>query len=149
MSQENLELASEAVDAVARQDVERLIELTDPEVEWHSVFAQLGEGGVYRGHEGIRRYVRDLSDAWENMRTNVDDVLSVGAVVVLVGRSTTAAEAAGSRPSRHSESWPRSVKEGLSTCGHSKNPNRLFWPPACPGKTLAPTTPEFVTLASN
>jgi ketosteroid isomerase-like protein len=86
MSQENLELASEAVDAVARQDIERLIELTDPDVEWHSVFAQLGEGGVYRGHDGIRRYVRDLSDVWENMRTNVDDVLSVGAVVLLVGR---------------------------------------------------------------
>jgi ketosteroid isomerase-like protein len=86
MARENVEVASEAVEAVALQDVDRLIELTDPQVEWHSVFAQLGEGGVYRGHDGIRRYVMDLSDAWENMRTNVDDVLSVGAVVLLVGR---------------------------------------------------------------
>jgi 3-oxoadipate enol-lactonase len=85
MSQENLELVREAMEAVARQDLARLIELTDPDVEWHSFLAQLGEG-VYRGHDGIRRYVRDLSDAWEFLRTDIDDVLTVGDVVVVVGR---------------------------------------------------------------
>jgi uncharacterized protein len=86
MSQENVEVTREAMDAVARQDLARLIELTDPDVEWHSFLAQLGEGGVYRGHDGMRRYVRDLSDAWEFLRTQVDDVLAVGDVVLAVGR---------------------------------------------------------------
>ena len=45
MSQENVQAALAAADAVARMDLDRLIELTDPEVEWHSFFAQLGEGG--------------------------------------------------------------------------------------------------------
>ena len=85
MSQENVEVTRELMDAVARQDLARLIELTDPDVEWHSFLAQLGEGGVYRGHDGMRRYVRDLSDAWEFLRTQVDDVLAVGEVVVVVG----------------------------------------------------------------
>jgi ketosteroid isomerase-like protein len=49
VTQQNVELVRELVDAIARQDVSRLIELTDPEVEWHSLFAALGEGGVYRG----------------------------------------------------------------------------------------------------
>jgi ketosteroid isomerase-like protein len=82
---DNVEVAREVVEAVARQDVERLLELTDPEVEWHSVFAQLGEGGIYRGHDGIRRYVSDLSDAWEIMRAHIDDGISIGAVVLMVG----------------------------------------------------------------
>src|SRR3954468_1361772 len=86
MSQEHVEMVGGAIDAVSRQDVARLIELADPEVEWHSFLAQLGEGGVYHGHDGLRRYAKDLSDAWEFLRTDVDDVLAVGAVVVVVGR---------------------------------------------------------------
>jgi ketosteroid isomerase-like protein len=86
MSQENVEIVRAMMDAVARQDLTRLIELTDPEVEWHSFLAQLGEGSVYRGHDGMRRYVRDVSDAWEFLRTDVDDVLAVGDVVVVIGR---------------------------------------------------------------
>ena len=85
MSQENVEVVAEAIDAVARQDAARLVELTDPEVEWHSFLAQLGEGGVYRGHDGIWRYMSDLSDAWDFLQTEANDVLTVGDVVVVVG----------------------------------------------------------------
>jgi ketosteroid isomerase-like protein len=86
MSQQNIWVVGELIEAIERQDLTRLIELTDPDVEWHAFFAQLGEGGVYRGHDGMRRYVRDLGDAWEFLRTHVDDARSVGPVVVLIGR---------------------------------------------------------------
>ena len=86
MSQENVELVGELIAAVERQDLSRLIELTDPDVEWHSFMAELGEGGVYHGHDGMRRYVSDLSDAWEFLSTDVDDTLAVGAVVLVVGQ---------------------------------------------------------------
>ena len=86
MSQEKLALAHEVIDAVERRDLSRLIELTDPEVEWRSVFAALGEEGLYRGHPGMRRYVGDISDAWEIVRLDVDDELEVGDIAVLVGR---------------------------------------------------------------
>jgi ketosteroid isomerase-like protein len=86
MSQENVELFREAVDAVSEQDLARLIELTDPEVEWHSLLAQVGEGGVYRGHPGIKRYVHDLNEAWEFLRSSIDDTLALGDLVLAVGR---------------------------------------------------------------
>jgi ketosteroid isomerase-like protein len=85
MSEENIALVGEIVDAVMRRDADRLIELTDPDVEWHSLIAALGEGGVYRGHEGMRQYVRDLTDAWDVFHVELDQVISVGSVVVLVG----------------------------------------------------------------
>jgi len=64
MSQETVELAGQVLGAISRRDAERLIALADPDVEWHSFFA-LGEGGMYRGHEGTRQYMKDLSEAWD------------------------------------------------------------------------------------
>ena len=59
MSQENVELAREVLHALGTRDPDRLIALSDPEVEWHSFFA-IGEGGgTYRGHDGTRRYMSD------------------------------------------------------------------------------------------
>jgi ketosteroid isomerase-like protein len=86
MSQANVELASQVMDALRRRDLSLVIALTDPEVEWHSFFAELGDGGVYRGHDGTRQYMRDLTDAWEIVRADVDDRIGVGDLAVLVGR---------------------------------------------------------------
>ena len=86
MSRENLELAHAAVDAVAQMDPARLVEITDPHVEWHSFLAQIGEGGVYRGHDGMRQYATDLREAWDTFQATVVDSLAVGDVVLLVSQ---------------------------------------------------------------
>ena len=86
MSQENVETARAAVNAVARMDLSQLLELTDPDVEWHSFLAQLGEGGVYRGHDGMRQYVRDLRETWEVFQGTVEDTFAVGNVVLLLSQ---------------------------------------------------------------
>ena len=71
------------MEAVAERDLERLIELTDPGVEWQSFFAIAGE---YHGHEGLREYVRDLEETWETIDVQVDEVLTAGSIAVGVGR---------------------------------------------------------------
>ena len=86
MSWDPVELAGQVLDAISGRDLSRLTALTDPEIEWQSFFAELGEGGVYRGHNGLRRYLSDLGEAWEILRPDVDDGLAVGNVAVLVGR---------------------------------------------------------------
>jgi ketosteroid isomerase-like protein len=86
MSQETLKLANEVLAALSRGDFDRLIALTDPEVEWHSFFAELGEDGFYRGLEGMLRYREDLAESWEIVRTEIDDGIEIGNVAVLVGR---------------------------------------------------------------
>jgi ketosteroid isomerase-like protein len=86
MSKETVELAAQVLDALSRRDLARLNALTDPEVEWHSFFAELGERGVYRGHTGTQQYMRDLDDAWEIVRADIDDGLGVGDIAVFVGR---------------------------------------------------------------
>lgn len=83
MSRDNLEVARQVLDAVSRQDLARLIELTDPEIEWQSFFAIHGE--AYHGHDGLRQYVRDLNDAFEDLRPHADDLLDAGEIVLAIG----------------------------------------------------------------
>jgi ketosteroid isomerase-like protein len=63
MSQENVELHRRAIEAFNAHDVEAFIALCDPSVEANSVFAAVGDG-VYRGHDGLRRFFSDAGDAW-------------------------------------------------------------------------------------
>ena len=85
MPSEKVALAHEVIDAVEHRDLGRLIELTDPDVEWRSAFVA-GTGGVYRGHAGMHEYVSDHNDAWDIVRLDVDHEIGVGEVVMFVGR---------------------------------------------------------------
>jgi ketosteroid isomerase-like protein len=62
VSEQNVEAHRRFVEAFNARDVERLIALCDQQVEFHSLFAAVGDT-VYHGPE-IRRWHRDLEDAW-------------------------------------------------------------------------------------
>jgi ketosteroid isomerase-like protein len=115
MGKETVELARDVMDALSRGDVDRLIELADPEIEWHSFFAQLGEGGSYKGHEGTRRYLSDLRDAWEIVRANVDDAVGVGEVAVLVGNLHYRGRESGAE-NETAAGWMLRFREGKILC---------------------------------
>jgi ketosteroid isomerase-like protein len=90
MSQENVELHRRAGVAYNTGDLEAFIAYLDPGVEFHSAFAAL-RGGVYRGHDGVREYFRDLEDAWgDEIRGEVEAFFDLGeqtlAFYVLYGR---------------------------------------------------------------
>jgi ketosteroid isomerase-like protein len=80
------DLAREFMEALNKRDATALAEISDPGVEWHSLFAEVGEGGIYIGHEGARRWMADLDEAWESVRGEVTDTIAAGRVAVLVGR---------------------------------------------------------------
>jgi ketosteroid isomerase-like protein len=84
--QENVEIVRRLAAAVSRRDLPQILELTDTQVEWRPFIAALAEGGQYRGHDGIRQYLSDLDEAFETFRTNIDDLLGLGDLVVGVGR---------------------------------------------------------------
>jgi uncharacterized protein len=85
MSEENVRLVREVLDAIGQRDSSRLTDLTDPAVEWRSFFAMF-EAGEYHGHDGIAQYVDDIRGAFEVLRPEPDDLLDVGDVVIAVGR---------------------------------------------------------------
>ncbi len=103
------------MDALSRRDLSRLIALSDPEIEWHSFFAELGGGGVYRGHSGTRRYIDDLREAWEIVRADVDAGLGVGEVALLVGRIHYRGRGSGAETETPA-GWMLKFREGKLVC---------------------------------
>ena len=88
MSQENVEIVRRGVDAYNRRDVEAILEDLDPEIEWHpAILAPLeGKATVYRGHEGVRMWVRDLDDVFDEIHAEYSEVRDLGEQVVAIGQ---------------------------------------------------------------
>ena len=73
MSYDNLELHRRSVEAFNARDIERFVELCDPKVELHSAVTVPGGGAVYYGHEGVRRWHRDIQDGFgEDVRVEAE-----------------------------------------------------------------------------
>ena len=83
------------VDAYNSRQLEAQIELCDPEIELVPLRAVLEET-IYRGHDGIRRFARDLAESWSEAHVELlelevrgEQALSVGCMR-LKGRSSGA-----------------------------------------------------------
>jgi ketosteroid isomerase-like protein len=78
MSRENVELHRRVNAAFSARDVEGIVALCDQQVEFHSLFVAVGDT-VYRGHDGILAWHRDLQDAWgEAIRIEAEAYFEVG-----------------------------------------------------------------------
>ena len=88
MSHENVEVFRRAFDAINRRDAEGLLSELDPEVEWHSaiLMAMGGTQTVYRGHEGVREWLRDLYETLSEFRAEYSEVRDLDDRVVALGR---------------------------------------------------------------
>ena len=111
---QTLELARKVLEALGTRDAARLIALSDPGVEWYSFFA-MSEGGAYRGHDGARRYMSDLDDAFEVGLAEVDSALEVGDVAVLVGRIHYRGKGSGVE-SASPAGWMLKFRDGKLIC---------------------------------
>jgi ketosteroid isomerase-like protein len=73
--------------AFAERDVERVLELIDPEIEFTPVTADFaGRTEPYRGHEGIREYFRDVALVWDDIRLTPHDFREVAGGILVTGR---------------------------------------------------------------
>jgi ketosteroid isomerase-like protein len=92
MSEENVEVARRAIPGWNDRGVDGLVEVLDPEVEWHPPRESM-EPGIYRGHDGVRDYLGRLREVFDEQRVESVDVTSVDedlvlAVVRISGRSS-------------------------------------------------------------
>jgi ketosteroid isomerase-like protein len=55
-------------EAFARRDLDAVLELIDPAVEFHAVTGELArEGEPYRGVDGMRDYFADVGKIWQEL----------------------------------------------------------------------------------
>jgi ketosteroid isomerase-like protein len=97
MSQGNVEAFRRGLEAGNRGDVEKLLDELDPEVEWHSALHALlgGEETVFRGHDGVREMIRDLNEAFGEIRIEISEIRDLGDRLVAIGRTRTRGKASG------------------------------------------------------
>jgi ketosteroid isomerase-like protein len=83
MSQERLDALRAGFDAFNRRDADAMASLTDPGITFE---AALVGTPTYRGHEGIRRMLKDVDVAWERLRSAPDDISFHDDVAVMTYR---------------------------------------------------------------
>ena len=87
MSQQNVEIFKRAFDAINRRDADALLSELDTEVEWHAAILMAigGEQTVYRGHEGVREWLRDLYETLSEFQAEYPDIRDLGDRTVAIG----------------------------------------------------------------
>jgi ketosteroid isomerase-like protein len=68
------QLVRRAYRAFSERDLEALKEISDPNIEVHTVTGMLaGREEPYRGHQGLDDYIRDVAEMWDEIElTPVD-----------------------------------------------------------------------------
>lgn len=80
-------LVERMFEAFAARDVGTLLALMDPEIEFFGPTATiLNEGQCYRGHDGMRRYLKDADALWSRLELMPSRYREVGNHVVVLGR---------------------------------------------------------------
>jgi ketosteroid isomerase-like protein len=96
VSQENVEVMREGIDAWNRDDRDEWLAVFAPDAEWHTT-GRFADRGVYRGREALARYWLEFREDVEELSTSVsqirafDDKVLVAATATGRGRRSKAA----------------------------------------------------------
>lgn len=74
-----------AYEAISRMDADTLVALCDPEVRFESRITAI-ETAIYEGHDGVRRYLDNLAEAFEEIDVEQSDVVEHGDRIVATNR---------------------------------------------------------------
>jgi ketosteroid isomerase-like protein len=95
MSEENVAVVRQAIEAFRDRDAPALVELCDPNIEFRSAFAAAG-GRTYRGHEDVPRYLDDIDATFEDWHSEDEQTIDAGTDrVVLIYRIVGEARGSG------------------------------------------------------
>ena len=78
MSTEGIELIQQACDAFNRRDLDGLLALCDPDVEFVSYLAQVEGGEPYRGLDGVRHWWERLLAVFPDFGLEVEQARDLG-----------------------------------------------------------------------
>jgi ketosteroid isomerase-like protein len=73
-----------AYDGFGRGDIEAVLAVMDPEIEWDATDA-LAHTGVYHGHAGVTEYIQGLSSAWDEYDLKAEQFSETGPNVMVLG----------------------------------------------------------------
>ena len=84
MSEENVERLRQGVAAFNRGDMDGMLALLDPDVEFVTAGLFPGVSPVYRGHDGWVTFLREFRGTWESLSVETNEFRDAGDQVVLL-----------------------------------------------------------------
>jgi ketosteroid isomerase-like protein len=93
MSAENLETVGRWTESYNSRDIEGVLEVVDPDIEFRSIFVEVSS--QFRGHEGLRTYFRELDEAYDDFRVMTSEVFDAGAGVLVSATAHWRGKASG------------------------------------------------------
>jgi ketosteroid isomerase-like protein len=88
MSQQNVDVVRQGLEAFNSEDMERILAFVDPDFETAVSGELSAEPDTYRGHDGIRRYFESFRDAMDEIRFEPERFWDAGEAVVVAIRLT-------------------------------------------------------------
>ena len=120
--QTGVQLVHEIIEALNRGDVDGMLARMHPEFEWRPLESSPVAGGVYRGHEQVRRYVEDWLGTFDDLRIELEEPTQVGDRVVAMVRGQGRGRASGLQlDTRFCQVWTLS---GGAATGMEEYPTR-------------------------
>jgi ketosteroid isomerase-like protein len=90
MSQENVELVLQGIEAFNRRDVDALVALASPDVEWEDSEFWSEHARIYRGKAEFREWFNQVVlEPWESVHVEVEEVIDAGDDRVFFGACLT------------------------------------------------------------
>jgi ketosteroid isomerase-like protein len=84
VSAADIEIVQRGIEAYNRGDVEAVLSVTAPDVVLVPVRALL-EGGEYKGHDGVRRFMQDMDEDWAEREVEVDEIRDLDGGILVLG----------------------------------------------------------------
>ena len=92
-------------------DVDALLRLYDPDVEFLPLTGTRVESGGYGGHEGVRAYVAEAGDLWDVLQPEGQEFRDLGDCVLVAGRCRVRGRFSGAE-SHSACAWVIGVRDG-------------------------------------
>jgi ketosteroid isomerase-like protein len=109
----DIEVVKTSFAAFAERDLERVLELADPDIEFTAVTGEhAGRTRPYRGHDGVRQYFRDVASVWEELKLTPREFRSHGDRILVTGKVSARSR---SRTVTGSTGWIWRVRGGKVT----------------------------------
>ena len=86
---ENARIALRGAEALSDRDVEAMLEVAHPEIEFVTHPGFVGQEPAYRGHEGVRHWLKAL-EPWGSFQVDVEELIDTSRDTVMVASHVTA-----------------------------------------------------------
>jgi uncharacterized protein len=94
MSRANVEMLMRGYEALNQGDLSVVLELLDPNIEWHEPALSL-EAGTHRGRDSFERFLRGWLDSFDGFRVEPERVVERGDNLIAVVRQTGTGRGSG------------------------------------------------------